>query len=178
MERPSPLSHGRLIPIIVHKLTLTDNGSINNFVSFVKPVTNKTVSTSEIGKRLKSFGQERFGGAYGWKRQFAEALGVSPQHLERYLSGASDPGKKMFLRLIHLGCDVHWLLTGARSEGESGISSEEEKILRELRRVGINRIDQIRYLLSPDEMADDIAVAVVRELKARYSNRAKKRGEK
>ncbi|HTP80014.1 MAG TPA: helix-turn-helix transcriptional regulator [Bacteroidota bacterium] len=123
-----------------------------------------------IGERLKAFGQSKFGEHHGWKTRFAEALGISAQHLERYLSGATDPGKKMYVRLIGLGCDVRWLLTGqtpARSPMES-LSSVDLALLSELRKAGIYSVDQIRYLLDPERLAADIGEAAAKEIENRY----------
>ena len=131
-------------------------------------------SPSGTADRLRSFGQAKFGKAHGWKKRFADALGVSPQHLDRYLSGASEPGKKMFMRLIQLGCDVHWLLTGDKESARDVLSGEEMRMLTELRKAGIFDVDQVRNLLNAENLAEDIAAAAVKEIKSKYLS--KRRG--
>lgn len=42
----------------------------------------------------------------------ARALGVSPSLLSHYLSNRSKPGNKLQRKLLELGCDVDWVMTG------------------------------------------------------------------
>ncbi len=132
---------------------------------------------SDIAERLKEFGQSKFGAEYGWKKRFADALGVTTQHLDRYLSAASEPGNKMYIRLVQLGCDIHWLLTGKQSAVREQISGQEKELLKELQRAGIDTVEKMRYLLSPENLAADIAAAAVKEIKAKYQTK-KRRGRK
>lgn len=67
---------------------------------------------AEIGERLREFGEQQFKSSVN----FAKALGVSPQHLNAYLTGQRIPGNKMQDRLRKLGCDIGWLMTGLRRE--------------------------------------------------------------
>ena len=127
---------------------------------------------SDIAQRLKEFGQAKFGTEHGWKKQFADALGVTTQHLDRYLSGASEPGNKMYLRLVQLDCDIRWLLTGQRSSPQRQLRDLEKEILRELQRAGIDSVEKMRYLLSPENLAADIAAAV-KEIQAKYQKKKK-----
>ncbi|MEX1277116.1 MAG: hypothetical protein WEB62_01700 [Bacteroidota bacterium] len=127
------------------------------------------MSKSEaIAKRLKEFGQIKFGADHGWKKQFADALGVTTQHLDRYLSAASQPGNKMYTRLIHLGCDIQWLLTGIPSKDLESITMEEKEILIALKKSGVDSLAKVRYLLNPEDLAGDIAAAAVKEIKSRW----------
>lgn len=59
-----------------------------------------------VGIRLKEFGKNKFGKL----DLFAEALSMSPQSLQSYLSGRSLPGAAIISKLIELGCDTNWLL--------------------------------------------------------------------
>lgn len=127
---------------------------------------------SAIAERLKEFGQTSFGTERGWKKQFAAALGITAQHLDRYLSGASEPGNKMYVRLVQLDCDIHWLLTGERLSEQRRVTEREKEILGELQRVGIDTAEKVRYLLSPEHLAADIAAAV-KEIQARYQTKKK-----
>ncbi|HWP81833.1 MAG TPA: helix-turn-helix transcriptional regulator [Bacteroidota bacterium] len=128
-----------------------------------------------IAQRLKQFGQSKFGKERGWKKRFAGGLGISVQHLNRYLSGASEPGNKMYLRLVDLGCDIEWLLTGGSKEKISMRSQQDNELLNELKKAGISSVDQLRGLLNPEQLAEDIATSVVREIRSKYMpKRAKK----
>jgi transcriptional regulator with XRE-family HTH domain len=121
-----------------------------------------------IADRLREFGQSKFGSSHGWKKQFADALGITTQHLDRYLSAASEPGNKMYLRLINLGCDIQWLLTGDPSPSAPALSHQDQEILRTLRAAGIDTVDKVKYLLEPEHLAADIAAAAVKEIASRY----------
>lgn len=46
---------------------------------------------------------------------------MSPQDLNRYLSGKAVPGNKIQTRLRKLGCDIEWLMTGERDEKDTAI---------------------------------------------------------
>lgn len=134
-------------------------------------------TASSIADRLTSFGQSKFGSEHGWKARFAAGLGISTQHLNRYLSGSSEPGKKMFLRLIEMGCDVHWLLTGTVLSGER-LSDREREILRVLKTAGIDTAEQVRYLFNPETLAADIAGAALKEFRSRYRTGKSRRRRK
>jgi len=69
-----------------------------------------------VAQRLQEFGQRKVGGDHGWQRRFAEALEVSPQTISSYLSGARRPGFEMQAKLRALGCDIEWLMTGAKKD--------------------------------------------------------------
>lgn len=125
---------------------------------------------STIAERLKEFGQSKFGSEHGWKKRFAEALGITTQHLDRYLSAGSEPGNKMYIRLVQLGGDIHWLLTGEQAKEQEQISEREKELLRELQRAGIDTVEKLRYLLNPENLAADIAAAV-KEIQAKYQTK-------
>lgn len=61
-----------------------------------------------IGKRLREFGEKR----YGTMAEFARALDVIPQTLNGYLIGIQRPGNVMQDRLRKLGADIEWIMTG------------------------------------------------------------------
>lgn len=126
-----------------------------------------------IAKRLKEFGQAKFGTDHGWKKQFADALGVTTQHLDRYLSAASQPGNKMYTRLVHLGCDIQWLLTGTPSKNFTPMTVEEKEILLVLRQSGFDTLEKVRYLLNTEHLANDIAAAAVKEIKSRWPGKGR-----
>ncbi len=64
-----------------------------------------------IGDRIKVFARKK----YGNMKKLAEALNISPQQLNQYTSGKREPGSKVLIRFLRLGCDLNWLLGGAES---------------------------------------------------------------
>lgn len=64
--------------------------------------------TSKTGERIRTFGLEKFGSL----KEFAHALGMSPSNLQAYLQNRRKPCTPILKRLIELGCDMDWLLTG------------------------------------------------------------------
>lgn len=67
----------------------------------------------------RAFGVER----YGTLKAFAEALGMTPQNLNGYLSGGRRPGKAFISRLDRLGCDISLIL----HEDKAGDVSDQNK---------------------------------------------------
>ncbi|MBI4429353.1 MAG: hypothetical protein HY562_09575 [Ignavibacteriales bacterium] len=121
-----------------------------------------------IASRLREFGKSKFGAEHGWKKRFADALGVTSQHLDRYLSGGSEPGNKMYFRLIQIDCDIHWLLTGNRAVSQEPLTVEEKEMLAMLKKAGVDSADKLTYLLNPERLAASIAAAAVKEIQAKY----------
>ncbi len=68
---------------------------------------------AEIAQRLRQFGKNHFGSM----SKLAEALDMTPQQLNDYLSGRITPGNKMQGRLREIGCDIEWLMTGEKKHG-------------------------------------------------------------
>jgi repressor LexA len=71
--------------------------------------------------RLIEFGQSRFGTAHGWKKNFAEALGLPRQGLNPYFNGIK-PGNKLQEKLRAIGCDIEWLMTGRDKDVKDAIT--------------------------------------------------------
>lgn len=62
----------------------------------------------EVARKLRAFGMQRFGTI----KSFAAALGMNPVTLHSgYLNSRSLPGAGMLVKLMRLGCDIHWLLS-------------------------------------------------------------------
>jgi hypothetical protein len=62
----------------------------------------------EVARKLRIFGLEKFGSIKG----FAAALGMNPVTLHSgYLNSRSLPGAGLLVKLMYLGCDIHWLLS-------------------------------------------------------------------
>ena len=77
-----------------------------------------------IGGRIRIFAKRK----YGTLKKLAEAMEISPQQLHQYISGKREPGSRILLKLLKLGCDINWLLSGS----ESIESFKIEKLEREL----------------------------------------------
>lgn len=71
-----------------------------------------TGKNTDIAQRFEEFGIELCGDSHGWKKLFAEKLGVSPNHVTDILGERAFIGGKMQSKLRALGCDVEWLMTG------------------------------------------------------------------
>ncbi|MGE5365641.1 MAG: helix-turn-helix domain-containing protein [Bacteroidota bacterium] len=77
------------------------------------------IDKKSIGERLKKFGKEH----YGSVSKFADALKMSQPSLSgNYLNGKSIPGGEMLAKLLALGCDIDWLLTGEKSHSQLSVS--------------------------------------------------------
>lgn len=80
-----------------------------------------------IGERIRLFAKRK----YGTLKKLAEAMKISPQQLQQYISGKREPGTRILVKLLRLGCDVNWLLGGK----ESIESYKIYKLENELRRL-------------------------------------------
>lgn len=60
-----------------------------------------------IGEKIRIFAENK-----GFSLvELAELLGMKPQSLQVYLSGKSNPGSEILMKLKNLGCDINWLLS-------------------------------------------------------------------
>jgi len=67
------------------------------------------LNKKEVAQNLRLFGYKKF----GTMKKFAEALDMNPSTLySGYLNGRSIPGPVLLVKLIDLGCNINWLLTG------------------------------------------------------------------
>jgi len=64
-----------------------------------------------LGERIRLFAKRKF----GTLKKLADAMSISPQQLQQYISGKREPGSKVLIRLLKLGCDINWLLGGRES---------------------------------------------------------------
>ena len=64
-----------------------------------------------IGERMRLFAKRK----YGTLKKLAEAMKISPQQLQQYISCKREPGTRILVKLLKLGCDVNWLLGGKES---------------------------------------------------------------
>ena len=90
-----------------------------------------------VGERLRFFAKKK----YGTLKKLADAMQISPQQLQQYISAKREPGSKILAKLLRLGCDVNWLLGGK----ESVESYKIYKLENELRKLQ-NSFSQISEL--------------------------------
>jgi transcriptional regulator with XRE-family HTH domain len=95
-----------------------------------------------IGERMRFFAKRN----YGTLKKLAEAMSISPQQLQQYVSGKREPGTRILIKFLRLGCDVNWLLGGR----ESLESYKIYKLESELRRLQ-NNISQISMIVQKGE---------------------------
>ncbi len=95
-----------------------------------------------IGERIRLFAKRK----YGTLKKLAEAMKISPQQLQQYISGKREPGTRILVKLLRLGCDVNWLLGGK----ESIESYKIYKLENELRRLQ-SSFSQIASLVQKSE---------------------------
>lgn len=95
-----------------------------------------------IGERMRIFARKKF----GTLKKLAESMKISPQQLQQYISGKREPGSRMLLKLLRLGCDINWLLGGK----ESLESYKIYKLESELRRMQSN-LSQIADIIHKNE---------------------------
>ncbi len=90
-----------------------------------------------IGGRIRLFAKRK----YGTLKKLAETMNISPQQLHQYISGKREPGSRILMKLLKLGCDINWLLSGS----ESMESFKIDKLERELNKLqeNINQISSI-----------------------------------
>jgi transcriptional regulator with XRE-family HTH domain len=93
---------------------------------------------SEIANRLRDWGLKKF----GTFRQFSNALGISYEHLYRYIKGGSNPGAKILSKLSELGCDINWLLTGRGRD-----SPQAEQLINELEQENRALRDELKQIV-------------------------------
>ncbi|MEW6653088.1 MAG: helix-turn-helix transcriptional regulator [Bacteroidota bacterium] len=113
----------------------------------VEPTDNLDLFTDDklyvgIGERMRLFARKK----YGTLKKLAEAMQMSPQQLQQYISGKREPGSRILTKLLRLGCDVNWLLGGK----EPLESYKIFKLESELRRLQ-NSFAQIHTIVQKTE---------------------------
>lgn len=91
---------------------------------------DETKLSKGVGNRIRVFAKKK----YGTLKKLAEAMQISPQQLQQYLSGKREPGARILSKLLRLGCDLNWLLGGSESY-ESYQIYKLEKELKEVNSV-------------------------------------------
>ena len=100
----------------------------------------------QVAQNLRLFGYKRF----GTMKKFAEALDMNPSTLySGYLNGRSLPGPVLLVKLIDLGCNINWLLTGRENpfadEEKQRINLLEEEVTR-LRSLSTRTVTQPQFV--------------------------------
>ena len=55
-------------------------------------------------------------------------MDISPQQLHQYISAKREPGSKILVKLLKLGCDINWLLSGSESMESFKIDKLEKEL--------------------------------------------------
>ncbi len=79
-----------------------------------------------IGERIRIFAKRK----YKTLKALAGAMKISPQQLQQYVSGRREPGTKILIKLLKLGCDINWLLGGAESLESYRVYKLERELIR------------------------------------------------
>jgi len=93
----------------------------------------------EIGQRIRVFAKRK----YGTLRSLATAVGISPQQLQQYTSGNREPGSRILIKFLRIGCDINWLLSG----NESINSFEIYKLEHDIKKLK-SKLNQINTIIS------------------------------
>lgn len=64
-----------------------------------------------IGERIRIFAKRK----YSTLKALADAMDISPQQLQQYISSNREPGSRILIKFMKLGCDINWLLGGSES---------------------------------------------------------------
>jgi len=64
-----------------------------------------------IGERIRTFAKRKF----NTLKALANALDISPQQLQQYITNNREPGSKILIRFMKAGCDINWLLGNSES---------------------------------------------------------------
>ncbi len=64
-----------------------------------------------IGERIRIFAKRKYKNLKG----LADALEISPQQLQQYITNNREPGAKILIKFMRAGCDINWLLGSSES---------------------------------------------------------------
>jgi transcriptional regulator with XRE-family HTH domain len=92
-----------------------------------------------IGERIRVFAKRK----YNTLKGLANALGISPQQLQQYITNNREPGSKILIKFMKVGCDINWLL-GSSESIESYRIYKLESELRELE----TKLTKISHIIS------------------------------
>jgi len=92
-----------------------------------------------IGERIRIFAKRK----YNTLKGLANALDISPQQLQQYITNNREPGSKILIKFMKTGCDINWLLGGSESIESYRIFKLESE-LRELQ----SKISKISHIVT------------------------------
>jgi predicted ArsR family transcriptional regulator len=130
---------------------------------------------ANIIKRFIEFGQSKFGNRWGWKKKYADVLGMLPQQLENIIN-REIVGPSIRERLRELGCDIEWLMTGKKLGERIQLPTNPEKDAMQnyLKSMGIDTLEKLEKVCNPEDLAKDLAF-MVRERMAKYKVKVRKK---
>ncbi len=99
---------------------------------------DKSISIG-MGARIRIFARKKYGSA----SKLSKELGISPQHLQLYINGKREPGAKILIKFLKIGCDLNWLLGGT----EKIESYRIIKLENELRKLNL-KLQQITDIVA------------------------------
>lgn len=77
------------------------------------------------GKRIRLFGET----VYESIKDFAVDLNMAPSNLQKYMNSEREPGMGILLRMLEMGCNLNWLLSGKGrmfADNDTGRALEKE----------------------------------------------------
>jgi len=92
-----------------------------------------------IGERIRIFAKRK----YNTLKALADAINISPQQLQQYITNNREPGSKILIKFMKAGCDINWLLGGSESIESYRIFKLESE-LRELN----SKLQKITHIIS------------------------------
>lgn len=92
-----------------------------------------------IGERIRIFAKRKF----NTLKSLSDALNISPQQLQQYITNNREPGSKILIKFMKAGCDINWLLGGSESIESYRIFKLESE-LRELN----GKLQKISHIIS------------------------------
>jgi len=92
-----------------------------------------------IGERIRIFAKRK----YNTLKSLADALNISPQQLQQYITNNREPGSKILIKFMKAGCDINWLLGGSESIESYRIFKLESE-LRDLN----SKVQKISHIVS------------------------------
>jgi transcriptional regulator with XRE-family HTH domain len=110
--------------------------------------TNQRIDQAFIDRLQAAIGD-------GSARSFAQKAGLSPSALRSYLSGASDPTRKVLIAIASAGnVNVEWLATGVGSMHTAIASTVDSDLLLNLMK-GYAQVAKSQGMsIEPDQMAE------------------------
>lgn len=110
-----------------------------NFDNTIPDLFDEEKLKNGIGERIRVFAKRK----YNTLKGLANALEISPQQLQQYITNNREPGSKILIKFMKVGCDINWLL-GSTESIESYRIYKLESELRELE----TKLSKISHIIS------------------------------